>query len=300
MSKEHIECGEVQPMKPSQTAGFTTFCRACAHKERDARLRGPDYLAKEFHVGWPRVLLATSWITLPIAKRALPGIYEYLFARTEFFDELFRQALEDNWPQIVLLGAGCDSRAYRFESLVKDTTVYELDHPATQQVKRELLARVGIAVPEYVRFVAADLNNRFLGDVLASHGLQGDQRTLFLMEGVIYFLTAEGVDSLLRSIRDCSAIGSLLAFDYIVESMAKGTCGRYGAQQMVSRLASTGEVFHFGINDHEIESFLGDRGYRLIRQLTPEDLEARYLVTDRPPAHGRIAGFYSIVQAVTC
>jgi methyltransferase (TIGR00027 family) len=148
--------------------------------------------------------------------------------------------------------------------------------------------------------VAADLNNRLLGDVLASRGLHGDQRTLFLMEGVIYFLTAKAVDSLLRSIRDCSAIGSALAFDYVVESMANGTCDRYGAQQMVSRLASTGEAFQFGIDDHEIESFLGGRGYRLIRQLTPEDLEARYLVTDGHPALGSIAGFYSIAQAVTC
>jgi len=300
VSNEHIEYGEVQPMRPSQTAGFTTFCRACANKERDARLRGPDYLAEVFHVGWPRVLLATSWITLPIAKRVLPGIYEYLSARTKFFDELFKQALEENWPQIVLLGAGCDSRAYRFESLAKDTTIYEVDHPATQQVKIELLARGGIAVPEYVRFVAADLNNGRLSDVLASHGLHREQRTLFLMEGVIYFLTAEGVDSLLRSIRDCSPPGSGLAFDYIVESMVDGTCDRYGARQAASRIGSEGEVFRFGIDDHQVESFLADRGYRLIRQLTPEDLEATYLASDGHPAHGAIAGFYSIAQAATC
>jgi len=291
--------GEAQPMKPSQSAGFTTFCRACANKERDERLRGPDYLAKVFHVGWPRVLLATSWITLPIARRQMPGLYEYLFARTEFFDELFGKALEENCPQIVLLGAGCDSRAYRFESIVKDTTIYELDHPATQQVKRELLRRGGIAVPEYVRFVAADLNACPLGDVLASHGFQRDQRTLFLMEGVIYYLTAEGVDSLFQSIKDCSPPGSGFAFDYIVESMVRGTCDRYGAQQIASRVASEGEVFRFGIDDHEIESFLGDRGFQLSRHLTPEDLEATYLATQDRSAHGQIAGFYSIVYALT-
>jgi methyltransferase (TIGR00027 family) len=287
-------------MKPSQSAGFTTFCRACANKERDEGLRGPDYLAKVFHVGWPRVLLATSWLTLPIARRALPGVYEYLFARTEFFDELFKQALEENCPQIVLLGAGCDSRAYRFESLVKDTTIYELDHPATQQVKRELLKRGGIAVPEYVRFVAADLNSGLLGDVLASHGLQRDERTLFLMEGVIYYLTAEGVDSLLQSMRDYSSPGSSVAFDYIVDSMVRGTCDRYGAQQMASRVASAGEVFRFGIDDHEIESFLGDRGFQLSQRLTPEDLKATYLARDNHLAQRKIAGFYSIAQAVTC
>jgi methyltransferase (TIGR00027 family) len=290
----------VQPMRPSQTAGLTTFFRACAHKERDERLRGPDYLAKVFHVGWPRVLLATSWITLPMTRKLLPGVYEYLFARTEFFDELFKQALEENCPQIVLLGAGCDSRAYRFESRVMDTTVYEVDHPATQQVKRALLERRGIEVPECVRFVAADLNSGLLSDVLPSYGLHTDRRTLFLMEGVIYYLTAGGVDSLLHSIKDCSSPGSDLAFDYIVESMIRGTCDRYGAQQVASRVASAGETFRFGIDDHEIESFLGDRGFQLSRHLTPEDLEATYLARDGRPATGRIAGFYSIAQAVSC
>jgi methyltransferase (TIGR00027 family) len=286
-------------MKPSQTAGLTTFFRACANKERDERLRGPDYMAKVFHVGWPRVLLATSCITLPITRRFLPGVYEYLFARTEFFDGLFRQALEENCPQIVLLGAGCDSRAYRFESFVKDTVIYELDHPATQQVKRGLLQRGGIAVPGYVRFVAADLNAGQLGDVLASHGFQKDQRTLFLMEGVIYYLTAEGADSLFQSIRDCSPPGSGLAFDYIVASMLTGTCDRYGAQQVASRVADAGEVFSFGIDEHNIDSYLGDRGFQLSRHLTSEDLEAAYLATEDGAAHGRVAGFYSIAYALT-
>jgi methyltransferase (TIGR00027 family) len=294
------EMCHAQPMKPSQTAGLTTFFRACANKERDERLRGPDYLAKVFHVGWPRVLLATSWITLPMTRKLLPGVYEYLFARTEIFDELFKKALEENCPQIVLLGAGCDSRAYRFESRVKDTTVYEVDHLATQQVKRGLLDRGGIAVPSYLRFVGTDLNSGQLSGVLASHGLRTDQRTLFLMEGVIYYLAAEGVDSLLQSIRDCSSSGSSLAFDYIVESMIRGTCDRYGARQVASRVASAGEAFRFGIDDHEIESFLGDRGFQVTRHLTAEDLEATYLAGDGRPRRGKIAGFYSIAQAVTC
>jgi methyltransferase (TIGR00027 family) len=291
---------EVQPMRPSQTAGLTTFFRACAYKERDERLRGPDHLARVFHVGWPRLLLATSRITLPMTRRLLPGVYEYLFARTEFFDELFERALEESCPQIVLLGAGCDSRAYRFESLVKDTTIYELDHPATQQVKRELLSRGGIAVPEYVRFVAADLNSGLLSEALASHGFHRDRRTLFLMEGVIYYLSAEGVDSLLQSVRECSSPGSGLAFDYIVESMVRGTCDRYGARQVASRVASAGETFRFGIDDHKIESFLEDRGFQLTRHLTPQDLEATYLARAGAPTRGRIAGFYSIAEAVTC
>jgi methyltransferase (TIGR00027 family) len=289
---------EAQPMKPSQTAGYTTYLRACANKQSDERLRGPDYLAKVFHVGWPRLLLAASPIMLPVTRRMFPGLYEFIFARTELFDELFAEALEDNCPQIVLLGAGCDSRAYRFQNRVQDTTIYEVDHPATQQVKRDLLRRGGIVVPEYVRFVAADLDRQPLGDVLASNGFHIDRRTLFLMEGVIYYLTAEGVDSLLESIRGCCPPGSGLAFDYILESMVEGTCDRYGAQQIASRVSSAGETFRFGIDEQHIESFLGDRGFQLSRHLTAEELAAAYLPMADGPAGRRIAGFYSIAHAL--
>lgn len=299
MTETHDAQTEAQPMGPSQTAGYTTFFRACANKESDERLRGPDYLAKVFHVGWPRLLLAASPIMLPMTRRMLPGLYEYIFARTELFDELFTEALEENCPQIVLLGAGCDSRAYRFESRVKDTAIYEVDHPATQQVKRDLLRRGGIAIPEYVRFVAADLDREPLGEVLTSHGLHTDRRTLFLMEGVIYYLTAEGVDSLLESIRECSPPGSGLAFDYILQSMVRGTCDRYGAQQVASRVSSVGETFRFGIDEQHIESFLGDRGFELSRHLTAEDLAATYLATGDGPAREQITGFYSIAYALT-
>jgi methyltransferase (TIGR00027 family) len=300
MNELHETHTEAPPMAPSQTAGYTTYLRACANKQSDERLRGPDYLAKVFHVGWPRLLLAASPVILPVTRRMFPGLYEFIFARTELFDELFVEALEENRPQIVLLGAGCDSRAYRFQSRVKDTTIYEVDHPATQEVKRDLLSRGGIIVPEHVRFVAVDLDRQPLGDVLTSNGFHTDRQTLFLMEGVIYYLTAEGVDSLLESIRECSPPGSGLAFDYILESMVRGTCDRYGAQQIASRVTSVGETFRFGIDERHIESFLGDRRFELSRHLTAEELAATYLPTPDGPARKQIAGFYSIACALTC
>jgi methyltransferase (TIGR00027 family) len=299
MNELHETHTEAPLMGPSQTAGYTTFLRACANKQSDERLRGPDYLAKAFHVGWPRLLLAASPVLLPVTKKMFPGLYEYIFARTELFDELFTEALEENCPQIVFLGAGCDSRAYRFQSRVKDTTIYEVDHPATQQVKRDLLRRGDIVVPEYVRFVAADLDRQPLGDVLTSNGFHTDRRTLFLMEGVIYYLTAEGVDSLLESIRECSPPGSGLAFDYILESMVRGTCDRYGARQIASRVTSVGETFRFGIDERHIESFLGDRGFELSRHLTAEELAATYLPAADGLARRHIAGFYAIAYALT-
>ena len=60
---------EEQPQRPSQTAGFTTFCRVCVSKERNEQLRGSGYVAKVFPVGWPRLLLAPFRIAAPMARR---------------------------------------------------------------------------------------------------------------------------------------------------------------------------------------------------------------------------------------
>lgn len=59
-----------------------------------------------------------------------PGSYEYFIARTAFFDAAVRRALDENVPQIVLLGAGYDSRAYRFADRIRDTRIFELDVPS--------------------------------------------------------------------------------------------------------------------------------------------------------------------------
>ena len=71
--------------------------------------------------GFDSLLLKFYRITLPIAKRKVPRTYEYVIARTKFFDDVFKQALVENFPQIVFLGAGYDTRPYRFKDYIKQT-----------------------------------------------------------------------------------------------------------------------------------------------------------------------------------
>ena len=107
--------------KPSRTAGIVCFFRACANKEKNEQIRSPDYLAKIYLKGFDSLLLKFHRITLPIAKRKVPTTYEYVIARTKFFDEIFKKALVENFPQIVFLGAGYDTRPYRFKDYIKQT-----------------------------------------------------------------------------------------------------------------------------------------------------------------------------------
>ena len=82
----------------------------------------------------------------------------YIIARTAYFDSLFVAALNDRVPQIVLLGAGYDSRAYRFGGFNQCTQIYELDNAPTQERKKACLKKAKIEIPQHVAFVPIDFN----------------------------------------------------------------------------------------------------------------------------------------------
>ena len=276
--------------KSSSTAGFVTFFRACSNKERDARFRGPDYLAKMFHTGVEKYLLRLSFLLLPLMKRRVPGTYEWVAARTFFFDEVFEKAAEDKMAQIVIMGAGFDTRAYRFHDSLGDSVVYELDLPQIQSIKVKRLKNGKTPIPENVRYVPIDFTKDVLFEKLEEAGYSSSERSLFLWEGVTEYLTDAAVDSTMRSIRDNSPSGSLLAFSYIYRSVVDGTKEYYGTKQIVKTVAGTGESYRYGIPEGEIETFLSNRGYRLVRHLTAEDLEGTYLTGEDGRLYGRICG----------
>ncbi len=156
MSNQPIE------QKPSRTAGIVCFFRACANKEKNEQIRGPDHLAKIYLKNFYRLLLTFHKLTLAIAKRKVPGTYEYVIARTKFFDDVFNQALVDNYPQIVFLGAGYDTRPYRFQDSIKQTEIFELDAPTTQQIKKQFLKKSNISIPNKLHFVPINFNKEDL------------------------------------------------------------------------------------------------------------------------------------------
>jgi len=120
MSKKDVE------QKSSETALFAALYRAVANKEFKNQELAPDYLAEFFLPSLYKFLIKFKTIRTKIKnkdKKLTPGMYEYMLARTAFFDNVFIDALNNNIPQIVLLGAGYDTRAWRFEKLNNTTKI---------------------------------------------------------------------------------------------------------------------------------------------------------------------------------
>ena len=283
--------------QPSKTAGFICYFRACANKEKNEKIRGPDHLARIFFKGTDSLLLKFHRITLPIARRRVPGTYEYVIARTKFFDNVFKEALAENYPQIVILGAGYDTRPYRFEDCIEQSEIFELDVSTTQQIKKQFLRSSSISIPKQVHFVSINFNKEDLGEVLIEAGFKMNKRTLFIWEGVTEYLTPEAVDSTLGFISNNS--GNTVAFNYIYRSIVDGTSDYSGSKEIVKATSSSNEPYQFGIEEGKIEQFLNDRGFEIISHYTAEELEKKYLLTEDGSPFGRISSYVCLVIAAT-
>ncbi len=183
------------------TAEGAAVVRAAGHLLRDPALRGPDDMAARFIAPG---LSAGAIVKVPGLRRLAPGIIERLIpggvwfelARTRGMDDFVREEVAGGARQVVILGAGLDSRAYRMPELAA-TTVFEVDHPVTAAYKRERIAAVIGEPPAHVRYVEVDFAEEDLGERLAAAGYESGERSAIVWSGVAPYLAPEAVDATL-------------------------------------------------------------------------------------------------------
>src|SRR5512133_3636852 len=109
-----------------------------------------------------------------------PGVMGFLTVRDRHIDEYHKSCLADGIEQLVILGAGLDSRAYRFDELKTRVKVFEVDHPASQQDKLKKLKEIFGQVPAHVTYVDIDFNTQSLSQRLTECGYNEKLKTLFI------------------------------------------------------------------------------------------------------------------------
>lgn len=223
--------------------------------------------------------------------RAAPGARAAGIARTRWIDDQVAAALETA-TQLVLLGAGFDTRAYRLPSAARVIT-FELDRPETSFAKQAALKKAIGSLPERVRFVTIDFNSQSVGEVLTQAGFDKTHPACFIWEGVTNYLTAEAVDSALREIRQ-TAPECILLFTYIDRRVLDQPQQFFGAAKLMARLQSYGEPWRFGLHPEELAGYLAARGFRLITDLSVADVWQRAL---RPASGTRGYEFYRLASA---
>lgn len=292
--------GSVQEQS-SGTAMWCALLRALAAAESREGIKGGDYLAEIFLPDNQRALLKTPAQREWALKQQPPGMYAYLIARTFYFDHIVEQALQENIPQIVNLGTGYDSRPYRFQELIKETKIFELDTQPTLQHKKELLQKANIPVPKNVIFVPINFNKDTFEQVLSQAGYDKNKKTLFIWEGVIYYLTPEAIEATLRFIKANAPAGSMVCFDYMASwySLEGDELTRLQELDAFWKQNFPGEPAEWTIEVGQIKTFLSKRGYTVLDHLQAkkDDIQRRYFKFRTALAVGRVPAIFGFVQA---
>ena len=194
-------------------------------REPDPAARNPDHLAEKL-LGDPSTLdidhPAVRALSLPYDE-AMTDIevinaVRMMTVRTRFIDEALARAVTGGAGQVVILGAGLDSHAYRCQELLRQTRIFEVDRPAMQAFKRERVNTALGGPPANLTYVATDFQHETLPEVLARHGHDAGQQTFFILEGVTMYLPEDAVRRTLRFV-SAHPPGSSIVFDFVYRTL---------------------------------------------------------------------------------
>lgn len=283
---------------PSRTAEHNALFRAmeCARAPQKRIVHDP--LAKEFLGVFFRFVALLSRI--PMISGLLcryidcrwPGSRTSVIARTRWIDDRLTAALADGVAQVVLLGAGFDSRAYRISGATR-ARFFEVDHPNTSATKWAHVRHIFGTLPEHVKYVPVDFQRDSLRDSLESAGFNPQSRTVVIWEGVSNYLTEQAVRKTLAFVADLSA-GTTLVFTYVDRTVLDKPEQFAGGSEVQRLIAKLEEPWTFGIYPGEAPGFFRQCGLYLDSDLSAVEYRNQYYGTAKP-----INGyeFYHVVTA---
>jgi methyltransferase (TIGR00027 family) len=258
----------VQQGKPSRTA-LRVALRRAAHQILDCPLILDDPLALRI-IGLEEASnLSSSEQDDPAAR----GMRAFMAVRSRFAEDELAAAVAGAAKQYVVLGAGLDTFACRNPHA--GLRVFEVDHPATQQWKRELLQRAGIGIPGETVFVPVDFECETLSTGLERSGFRMDHPAFFSWLGVVPYLSERAFKDTLNFIAALPKPSGVV-FDYGVARSALSGRERFILDALAARVAAAGEPFRLFFEPEQLAVRLREMGFGHIEDLGADEINRRY------------------------
>jgi methyltransferase (TIGR00027 family) len=270
----------MQTGQPSRTALGAARLRA-AHQVLDKASILADPLAL-------RILGDDIEVSLDHARTHTSGprMRWFIASRSRIAEDALHVAVDAGATQLVVLGAGLDTLAYRTQ-LAGRLRIFEVDHPATQARKREMLAAAAIAVPESLSFVPVDFEREKLSERLQAVGFKSAERSFFSWLGVVPYLTEPAIFSTLGYMAQLPG-GAEVVFDYVNPATSiPAVAGRAAHQALAGRVAAIGERFQSYLDTASLCAKMNAAGFRHVDDIGPAELAARFFPETERPAPTR-------------
>lgn len=260
------------------TALGAASCRLIEQFQPEETRLFQDPVVKDL-VGTPiRALMQFASVrnfTIKQTDAIMPGIYGTQICRTRFIDDAVQAALSQGIAQVVILGAGFDTRPYRLAGMER-VNVLEVDLPSVQEDKKKKLQKRFGRLPEHVTFIPIDFDTQSLEDVLTGTTFDPSRPVVFVWEGVTQYLSEEAVRRTLAFVGK-SAPGSILVFTYVLKSIIERRSDIPGADKLMDVVAKRGAPWLFGLEPSCVASFLQPFRLHAIADVGNAEYQARYL-----------------------
>lgn len=195
--------------------------------------------------------------------------------RSRYAEDCLAKAAEEGITQYVVLGAGLDTFAYRQPAWARRLNIIEVDHPATQDIKRKRLRDAGIVVPGNVAFAAVDFESVGLEDGLRRVGFDASRAAFFSMLGVSQYLASEALDGTLRFILSMPG-GSEIVLSIVLPDDRLPSDEAALAATYAARFAAIGEPWLTRPAPDAFVATLRAMGFSQAVHLSPEQADRRY------------------------
>jgi methyltransferase (TIGR00027 family) len=230
---------------------------------------------------------ATSLHDRITTSESLMQAINNVISRARYTEDTLEEAFRQGVKQYVILGAGMDTFAFRRPEMLEELEVFEVDYPSTQKFKLHRLAELGWKHPAKLHFIPIDFTKESLVTALMrSSSYDPKIKTFFSWFGVTPYLPQKDVLATLRFIADVAPVGSSLVFDYIDTDAFIPDKLSPQMRELLEYLSKIGEPLESnGFNPSNLAEELASLGFQLYEDLSPKDIEKRYL-------QGRTYGHY--------
>lgn len=210
------------------------------------------------------------------------GLRSHVLLRSRFAEDCLASAYRQGVRQYILLGAGLDTYAWRQAPGLEELRIFEMDHPATQEQKRQMLHRAGLKTPDNLFFTPIDFEHTTIAEALHEQPFDPTRPCFISWLGVMVYLSMEAIDAV---------------FDWMISLPAGSEMVLTFTQKrehnpLSDRAAELGEPWQTFFSPEELKKKLISRGFSYVQTLDPEDAWRNYYSgrADKlpPPRHASI------------
>jgi methyltransferase (TIGR00027 family) len=208
-----------------------------------------------------------------------PNIRKAITLRARYIDDYSRQCVQEGYEQVVLLGAGYDSRYIRLPEF-RRTTIFELDLQSTQVIKKALTRRLYGKLPRNVTYIAIDFSKDSVTEKLVRAGFRLHKRTVFIWEGVTLFLNQDIIEETLGRLVELGSDNRII-FDFVPPELIDDETDYMGNRQLLQLCANVQEPLTFGCQPNRMKNILQGLGFDNVKTVSMQEANMIYSGSDK-------------------